>query len=762
MFEAYSIGIRVSLINGVTTGLLGMARLFRSTDRDAKELNLTLERIGKTAAVGAGMIGVGSVGLGFLGKAIDAAKDYGGQISLLNQLGMSQKDVAAGVGAAWKAAFDVPTTRVEENLKTLRELRSAFGSTPYQESEARMILPLVQRVSGALTALTGKEQEGVGFDLVKSAELRTIGALSPEILQRNVELMSRTLIAMGGTITANDFHGALKMGKMAVPKWNDAFTYLYLPTLMQELKTGKGGGAQTAGTIMQSLYQQTHGRMTKASMPLWVQAGLVNQGDVVKNASGQWQVKPGAIKGISTFEANPYAWVQQYLRPGVDKLMRERGISAETAVNAMFSNRNAAFGAYTFLMKATQFDRDRKLIEQSKSSEGAYRSLLKTNPVLAEQGLRSQLHNQLVVFGYSVLPDLLKVLSAILPVMRDFTSWLHEHERVAKVTMGAVATVSGFLLVGGGITAGKAALEGFGLLFKLFKVEGPVVARGLPVIAGAFRAIFTAAGALATGLGWWTVPIVAALAAIGGGIFFVARGWERNKSAWTNIREGLGDYWEWMKRMGLKALGLIHRLENPGEKASPGAKGTAFWLKFFHGIVAGARDEVAPYITKAKMIWGLLVKSWDPTVNRFVSGVTDFLNKMQRLATLAHKIMPWAFSDPGSAAGAPKPRAGRPGSSGADIGQFGRAVGGATVDALVGTVLRGFGVPVVGGVRRPLVPPPKPSEVKQINTTVTLDGRVIARAVSTHQERGLEQANRSAAGAFDARRSLAPVGLGVA
>lgn len=763
MFEAYSIGIRVSLINGVTAGLIGLARQFKGADQDAKGLQKSLDRIAKTAAIGVGLTASGAFGLGMVGKAISISKEYANQLSLLNQLGMSQRDIAAGVGAAWKTAYDVPTTKVEENIKTLRELRSAFGPSSYQESEARMVLPMVQRVSSVLTALTGKEQNHVGFDLVKATELRTLGGMTPEAMNRNIDLMSRTLIAMGGTITAQDFHGTFKMGKMATGKWSDEFAYLYLPTLMQELKTGAGGGAQSAGTILMSLYQQMHGKMTKAAMPLWVDAGLVKSSDIVKNATGQYQVRPGGVAGTALFEQDPYLWVQKYLRPGVDRLMATKGITAETAINAMFSNRNAAFGAYTFYAKSVQFERDRKLIEQSRNSEGAYQSLLKTNPMLAEKALQTQLHNQLVVFGYSVLPDLLKVLTAVLPIMRDFTAWIHEHGKVAKFLMGALVTVSSVLLVGGALTSAKAAFEGLGLLFGLFKAEGALVTRVVPAIGTGLRIVVGAITSLAGVLGWWTAPIVAALAAVGGGIYFIAKGWERDKSGWTNIRDGLGDYWKWLSRMGHKALDLVHGLENPGDRASPGAKAGAFWLKFFHGVYAGARDAAMPYVAKIKTAYSLILKSWDPTVNAFVSGVSSFISKLKVLAGLAHQIMPWAFSDPSAkpgAIGGGKPKTGLEG----DIGRFGREVGRNTIDALVGTVMRGYGVPLGVGVgsRKAIVPSIGGSEIKPIHTTVQIDGRTVAKAVSYHQERDLDRANRSSGSAVDARRSLLPVGISAA
>jgi hypothetical protein len=246
------------------------------------------------------------------------------------------------------------------------------------------MLPVVGRLQGVMQSLTGRPQEHVGFDMVKAIELRT-GVMTTQALQRNAELMSKAIIGMGGTVTVSDFHGALKMGKIATNKWSDDFTYNYLPTLMQELKTAHGGGAQSAGTILMSLYQQMHGRMTKAAMPLWVASGLVKPSDIVKNATGQYQMKPGAVAGHELFEQNPFLWVQQYLRPAVDRSGERPSTSApETAINAMFSNRNAAFGAYNMYFKAGAVRAGQGHDRRADGGYAAYQKLLKTDPTLAQ------------------------------------------------------------------------------------------------------------------------------------------------------------------------------------------------------------------------------------------------------------------------------------------------------------------------------------------------------------------------------------------
>lgn len=789
MFEAYSVAVRVSLINNVTSGLIALSRQFRGADKDAKNLQHSLDRIAKQAAIGTALAATGGAGLGLIGKAINASKDYASQLSILNQLGMRQSDIAAGVKAAWQTAYDVPTTRVGENLKTLRELRSVFGSDPAQEAEARQMLPYVQRVSGVLTALTGRPQEHVGFDLIKAAELRTTGLMTPEKLQRNVDMMSRALIAMGGTINASDLHMAMKMTKSSGSGWSDTFAFTLFPTLLQELKTKNGGGG-SAGTYMATFDQAINGRIKKAAMPLWVEGGLVAKRDIVKNAGGQWQLRPGSVVGMPLYEQNPFEWAQKFLGPAVRRVMDAQHITFDAAIKGMFQDRNAAFVAKTLLLKAPQFLRDQKLIMQAKNSEQAYQSLLKTNPLLAQQALEDQLHNQMVVIGYTILPDLLKVMGSILPYLKNFTVYLRENEKAVGIAVKAFGALSFVLTAAGGtmmLGAGFSALKTF---FGVFSLSGPI-ATAIPKLISFGADAGGAVAALGTTLGWWTAPIVAALAAIGGGVYFVGKGWESKKSAWQNVKDGLGDYWKWIVDTGKKALDQIRKWEKPGKKADSIQRGAAHALQFTDGFVGGFIDQMKDYKDKATKLVGELSPVW----KGMKDGLRDFVKGMQNTADQMRKIVPFLFptppkTGPAGPGGKPKP--------GFDYYQGGRWLGRQFGSALldVGAAAVGFGpvrsqmkafeswnamssavsadknrksltAPASGlPANKPLVPPPQKQPVVYQYGDVYLDGskvgRHVAPAVTREQERGLERAARGSAGTFDTRRSLAPVGLGVA
>jgi hypothetical protein len=100
----------------------------------------------------------------------------------------------------------------------------------------------------------------------------------------------------------------------------------------------KGGGAQTAGTALMSTYGAViQGTLKKSAIPLWEQMGLINPSDVVKNSTGQMQLKPGAVKGAQLFQQNPYAWANQVLAPAIDAYGKSHGLNREQIFRACWA-----------------------------------------------------------------------------------------------------------------------------------------------------------------------------------------------------------------------------------------------------------------------------------------------------------------------------------------------------------------------------------------------------------------------------------------
>lgn len=497
MFEAYRVGVRISLIDGVSTGLASLSGKFAKAQIAGASFHKQLDRINGALLKSGAVAVAGFAGLGMLKHALKPATEYANQLSLINQLGLSQVETAELVSAAWKTSHDVMTSSAAGNLKTLRELRSAFGAG-HEEYAIQSLAP-TQMMSGMLTALTGREQERIGFDVVKSIELRT-PLMTSAAVNSNIAQMSQTVMGMGGTIDPHDYHLALKGAKSAALGWSDEFVYKYLPTIMQSTKAGHGG-AGTAGVALMSLSQSIHGMVQKAAIPYLEQGGLLNKKDVVRNATGQWQLKAGAMAGTALFDQNPYQWSKQFLTPAVNKIMNAEHVSAVTAINQLFRNRNASFVALTMYSKQQQFERDAQLIGQANGING-YNALLKTNPQLASMALSKQWSNLLAIIGYQVMPKLIEGALWLIPKIESLTDYFKENAGAAKGLVYLLGGLAGAMAIGGIVSAAIWAFKGLGLALGFGAVGGVA---GIASIGAALSPVAIGLAAVGAAVVGWKV-----------------------------------------------------------------------------------------------------------------------------------------------------------------------------------------------------------------------------------------------------------------
>lgn len=542
MSFAYSVAIKLSVANLASQGVKLLATDLLTAHGAATKLEDKLKAL-KMMAVGYGMSKVGSGILGFLEKSVDASKEYTRQLSLMNAAGMTQKDIAEATAAAWKTSKEVITSSAADNLTSLRELRTVFGKDHMHE--AYSILPTVMRTKAILEALTGKEQHGVAFDMVKAIELRTSGIMTPERMQSNADLMARTLMAMGGTLDVRDFHSTLKQAKMSAFNLSDDFVYKYLPTFMQEVKTsggGSGGGAQTAGTALMTTYRAlVQGVIKKSAIPVWEELGLISPKDVVRNSTGALQLKPGAVKDVQLFQSNPYEWANTVLAPAVAKYGAKHNLNREQVLAAMFGDRNSQFFLNTLIGKSAQFERDKSLIETGGGSKETYEKLLQTNPQLAHQALQAQWQNIQARIGFEVLPRLIPYMIKFADTLDSVSQWMQNH--------GTATTALVFGLGGLGLA--------LSVLGKVLMAAGLIKFLGMgPMIGTALRVIGT--GIMFVGRALLMNPIGLVITAIAAAAYLLWKNWDyvgpKLKAAWDTIKSAVGalsdwlrSKWEWIK-----------------------------------------------------------------------------------------------------------------------------------------------------------------------------------------------------------------------
>lgn len=501
MYEAYTVAVRLSLVNGVTAGLMGISSAFARVHGDARKLRRELDAIKLNIAAGAALGGVGFFGLNAIAKTVAPAKEYAHQLALMNTAGMKQAEIANSINAAWRANKAVPTATAAQNLAAVQNFRATLGST----EEAINFLPRGQQLAYILansrgmkntSSIEGQTAEASAFARALDIRNATTDAVR---LNRESELMLKAIVGSGGQLSASDFNTVFRISRATGKGWNDEFAYRVLPSLIQELKTGRGngaGGGPAAGLVSAS-QAIVGGKLTNVSLAEFMRLGLVDPGKIIRTSTGNVKgIDKGGIIGSDVFQANPYQWAQTILRPA----MMRAGIDTEKEMRAslgqLFRVRTAEGVMSSLLLETRQIERDRRLFQSAKGFS-AYETLMKTDPMAADAALAAQWKNLLAQIGFQILPVLVRGTLGLVDGLRGLANWMREHPRLTKGIVFAFAGLSAALAFSGTVLILRGAFLALGLSLRVMGVAKLfTLAQGVTAVASASAA----GGAAAPGL----------------------------------------------------------------------------------------------------------------------------------------------------------------------------------------------------------------------------------------------------------------------
>lgn len=467
----------------VSSGLGMIAKDLLGLEKNVVNLQDKFKAL-KLIGVGWGLSHVGGSMLGFMGKTIEASKEYTHQVSQLGILGMKQADIAQVISASWKTSRDVMTSSAADNIEAYREMRAVFGSG--HEHEALAMLPMAQRASAILASLTGQmhKVKDVGYDMAKAAELTTVGGMTDAQMQKRAEQFMQASIAFGGKVSMQDFHGALKMTRGASLNYNDDFISHYLPTLIQEMKSGNGGGQQ-AGTLLRNFDRA----VVQQVIPLnklqnWEDAGLIKDGHVVwnKHHTGLKKITPGGVVGQDVASQSPYQWWQQYGEAAVATLMKKGGLTDIQAISALATNQMTADLFKKLHFQHAQFERDKKMIDDVTAGGGSkakYDKLLQTDPLLAQQAMQKQWSNVQARIGYEILPRLIPYMIKFADALDGIGQWMQKNPGKLQIMVAGFGALAVSMWAVGKVLMIAGFIKLFGLGPALMGLMSPLRLAGL-------------------------------------------------------------------------------------------------------------------------------------------------------------------------------------------------------------------------------------------------------------------------------------------
>jgi hypothetical protein len=528
-FEAYKIGIKISLINHVSTGLGIMAGDFTKAERKALLLEnrlkrIQLEGIKLKGVMGGMMFGAGAAGMMLLKGSYEEAKKLAQAQADFKNLNLSALDNSRVFGVATNLSHKTLGTTITNNIKLIQDLHTATGD-----------LNKSLRLSGAYSQFSVAARVQNGGQDVDNLVLTSIKALehrgdkvvqSPVALQQELHRQSQVFFATKGRVSPSDYFHLSQTGKMAYTLADSDFLYGPMAAMMQA-KTG-----QTTGTAqMTTLSSLIGGHMTNKAkgflrgMGLWDDQtsplakglkDLINNDPLVKKliaAQGDVSIQSGGLPAYAAAMAagNTDKFTREILVPAIRK---KYGNLSDEQIGLMLTkqfNRNTADDLSFWVLNAQKVKKDTGIINKSNGFCGAYRSYLKT-PEGAEEAAGAAWKNFLAMFGSVYLPVITKGLLKLAGVLNSLSIAVKHHPRLFKGIVIGLAGLAGALMFGRMVLFISAAFRGLAKALAFTRIGG------LPGIAGLATRFVVLGAAMKIAFGWVSALALAGAAgyAVGG------------------------------------------------------------------------------------------------------------------------------------------------------------------------------------------------------------------------------------------------------
>jgi hypothetical protein len=444
--------------------------------------------------------------LGFMKQSVDATKEYQHQIAQMSEAqGMSQKEIADAIAAAWKNTGEVMTMSVTDSLKTLVDLKNIFGDVKM----ASTMLPIAAKANAILQSasdgrLSQSQAENVGFSMFKALDIRG-ATVDPTRAEHEADLMVKVINAMQGRVTPEMFQGVFQYARQAKFDLSDDFAYGILPTLMLEMSKGSsgggGGGSRGVGPALAAFYRvAAQGYVSRAAVPLWERLGLKGAGNVLETTTPGTVMAPVKERGLA--EQNPFEWATTVLDPAIKKYLGTKyseGAEREIVAELFKGNQLAASMIMEFITKPQNFSRDQRLIGQASGISG-YNKLVDTDPDFAWAMVNAQFKTFLVSIG----PDLLKIvvpaLKALAGSLHDMAIWATKNPDAVGMIMKSLAGLGVFFVSIG------TAMSGIGSFLVVAQAATAIGGLAVALAAPELLAGAAAISAIIAAIMFWKGP----------------------------------------------------------------------------------------------------------------------------------------------------------------------------------------------------------------------------------------------------------------
>jgi hypothetical protein len=157
MFEAYSVGIRIRLLDSFSGGFSGLINHFGRANMEASVLERRITGIQHTLMAGGMLTGAGLGILAMFKPALDQAKQFQNEATKFTMFGMG--DAANGEAVKYAKAMNIAGTSSVQAMRMITEAQGVFresGALSLQEQfvGAKIAAPVLAKLSFIESALS--------------------------------------------------------------------------------------------------------------------------------------------------------------------------------------------------------------------------------------------------------------------------------------------------------------------------------------------------------------------------------------------------------------------------------------------------------------------------------------------------------------------------------------------------------------------------------------------------------------------------------
>ena len=464
MFEAYQVGVRLTLINNVSAGLLAIThglthanREVHGVNRGLTEMSGKLESLKRMGLVGGALVGVGALGLSLFKGPIDAAREY--ELAFTKFKTLNLGDVVNKQADQFARSANLMGVSGKELMQTMHESVGLFGGF----DRAKKMAPLLAQLNQANSAIFGGKvdrlDEGSTRSLLQFIDRRD-GTKDEASFLRQLNVAQKLVTGSGGFIKFRDLGQFSQQAGTAFRGLSDE-GLLNMSSIMQEQ-----GGAR-AGTAFMSLYQNlVAGRTPAKAMAMLQNFGLAKLSMETSGAVGASKAKSLVLKdlvGGDLLRANPTEWFRTVFLPALNK----QGVTSEADIlkttNDLISNRTGSSQGSIMSTQILKVIRDAAITKGAMDANQTI-SAWQNDPNSKFANLTARWSDTLRELGLVVLPVAIRAVEGMTAVLKGAINFAREFPLVTKGMVGLFGILSTAAAAGGAIILAKVAFGGLALV----------------------------------------------------------------------------------------------------------------------------------------------------------------------------------------------------------------------------------------------------------------------------------------------------------